>query len=241
MQITRIKKLFIIIWGILFLSNMPVISLAQIPQTINYQGYLTDSGGTPENGSVSMTFSIYDVDIGGTALWSQTQTVQVNQGVYNVILGGGTVPNPINLPFDRQYYLGVKVGTDNEMDPRQTLTSVPYALNKFLLACVTAGVRDPTATSVDVMILNQKNINVSDWSDVFNPFYIQPHPYAPTEIIWGLQCKDDWVNTGCAQGSRDGYNAGPDRDIAQFNNGCFSDDEEVQKLVVFTTCCKIVQ
>jgi hypothetical protein len=33
------------------------------------------------------------------------------------------------LPFDRQYYLGVRVNLDPEMTPRQPLTAVPYALN----------------------------------------------------------------------------------------------------------------
>jgi len=40
------------------------------------------------------------------------------------VLGNTT---PISIPFDAQYYLGVKVGSDAEMSPRRQLTSVGYA------------------------------------------------------------------------------------------------------------------
>ncbi len=115
------------------LFSLPNQSYSQIPKTISYQGYLTDktTGDPINNSAVAMIFSIYDVSTGGTALWSQTQDVNVTQGIYNVVLGGGTTPKPINLTFNKQYYLGIKVGTGNEMSPRQSLTSVPYALNGF--------------------------------------------------------------------------------------------------------------
>ncbi len=109
------------------------------------------------------------------------------------------------------------------------------------LACVTAGMRYPTETSAEFFLLNRKNIDVTDWSDVFNAIYIQPSPYHPESTYWGLQCKDDWINTGCSQSSTDGVNAGGDRDLPQYDNGCYSDNEEELKLVVITTCCKIVQ
>ncbi|MBI5635122.1 MAG: putative metal-binding motif-containing protein [Nitrospirae bacterium] len=105
------------------------VAEATVPQTINYQGFLTNTAGQPVNGPVTIVFSLYDMDSGGTALWSEThQNVDLIKGVYSVILGNGNpTPVVINLPFDVQYYLGVKVGTDQEMTPRQVLTAVPYA------------------------------------------------------------------------------------------------------------------
>ena len=85
--------------GILFLAVILFIvfsAYAETPKTINYQGYLTDAGGNPVNGTRSIVFSIYNVNSGGTALWSETQSVAVNNGIYSVILGSVT---PINLPF----------------------------------------------------------------------------------------------------------------------------------------------
>ena len=117
----------------LFLTFLTSLGLAQIPQKMNYQGYLTDPGGTPINGTVAMEFKIYDVSMGGIALWSETQTVVVSSGVYSVNLGD---VNPVNLPFNQPYYLGVKVGTDSEMTPRRVLTSVGYAFRALTVETI---------------------------------------------------------------------------------------------------------
>jgi hypothetical protein len=108
------------------------ICIAAVPQTINYQGYLADSGGTPVNGTVQMQFKLYSSESAtASPLWTEThQSVQVNQGSYSVVLGNGSpTPVPIDLPFDVQYYLGVKVGSDAEMTPRLPLTSMGYAFH----------------------------------------------------------------------------------------------------------------
>jgi hypothetical protein len=80
-----------------------------------------------------MIFRIYDSDDAktkpvGSELWAETHSsVQVNQGVYSVVLG--SAGSPLTLDFSTQYWLGIQVGTDGEMNPRQPLTSVPTALN----------------------------------------------------------------------------------------------------------------
>ena len=108
-----------------------------IPQLINYQGYLTDSGGNPLNGTVDMVFSIYDVDAGGSPLWTETQTgVPVTEGLFSVNMGEVT---PITLPFDVPYWLGVQVGTDPEMTPRPPITSVGYAYRAAIADAVKTG------------------------------------------------------------------------------------------------------
>ncbi|MBN2090797.1 hypothetical protein JW964_14385 [candidate division KSB1 bacterium] len=115
------KSLFLI--AIIFLF---AFSLFSQPQVINYQGVLTNAGGTPLNGNFSIVFSIYTVPGGGVAAWSETQTVAVNNGHLNVLLG---VINPIPYTVFNgpDKYLGVKVGSDPEMTPRKRLVSVGYA------------------------------------------------------------------------------------------------------------------
>ena len=113
--------LLIVLLQGLFASTMVY---ADVPKLINHQGYLTNSAGTPVNASVPIIFTIYNVPTGGTALWTETRTVIPSKGVFDVNLGETT---PINLPFDVPYYLGIKVGADAEMIPRQSLTSVSYA------------------------------------------------------------------------------------------------------------------
>jgi len=95
------------------------------PNLINYQGVLTQPNGTVVTGPVSLQLSLYNVVSGGTPLWQETQTVAIAQGLFNVQLGSVT---PLTLPFNVPYFLGVKAGSDQEMQPRQQLTSVPYAL-----------------------------------------------------------------------------------------------------------------
>jgi parallel beta-helix repeat protein len=107
---------------------IPMAGQAQVPQTISYQGSLTDSGGAPVTGPVAMTFGLYAVAAGGTALWAETQTVSVANGVFDVVLGadaGSPLPAAI---FESPLWLGVAVDTDAEMTPRQALAAAGYGI-----------------------------------------------------------------------------------------------------------------
>ncbi len=108
------------------------VSWAEIPETISYQGVLTDAGGTAvADGDYSLTFSIYNVDTNGTALWTETHaSVTVADGIFSVILGSvDPGVNPLDIPFDQQYWLGIAVNAGAELTPRIQLTSAAYSLN----------------------------------------------------------------------------------------------------------------
>ena len=98
---------------------------AQIPRTINYQGYLTSPSGGAISASLPMVLKIYGVVSGGSALHTEPQTIAVTNGIFNVLLGSGV---SLTLPFDTQYYLGVTVGADGELVPRQALAASPYSI-----------------------------------------------------------------------------------------------------------------
>ncbi len=95
------------------------------PEWSNYipiQGRLTDASGNPLDGNYSMTFRLYDVYSGGTALCQDANTVKVDNGLFTTAMKATDCPiNGQNL------YLGIKVGTDPEMTPRQHVDNVPYA------------------------------------------------------------------------------------------------------------------
>ena len=94
---------------------------------MSYQGVLTGTSGTPvPDGTVSLTFRLYDSSENSDTLWQETQSVQVTNGVFNVILGSNI---PLNLPFDKQYWLGITISGGTELTPRVTLTASPYSLN----------------------------------------------------------------------------------------------------------------
>jgi len=98
---------------------------AAVGSVIPIQGRLTDSAGNPLNGNYSITASIYDVETGGTALCSDTETVAVNNGLFTM-----NVDTCTSDDIDgRQLYLGVQVGSDAEMTDRQPIYPVPYAMS----------------------------------------------------------------------------------------------------------------
>src|SRR3989339_488037 len=110
-----------------FLLALTAVTCNAIPLQINYQGILKSSmGNLVTSSSVPIVFSIYGQDNGGSALWTETQTVSVSNGVYFAKLGS---VNPINSNlFDGNIkYLGIKVSNDSEMTPRLAMISVPYA------------------------------------------------------------------------------------------------------------------
>jgi len=102
-----------------------------VPHLINYQGLLKTTAGTPvPNASYSIAFTIYDgPTLGATNLWTETQTVTTASGLFAVQLGIGPIPLVDSIFNDTTRYLGIKVGADPEMTPRQRLSSVGYSYN----------------------------------------------------------------------------------------------------------------
>ena len=89
--------------------------LSAVPQIMSYQGVLTDDDGVPvPDGPYALTFAIYTVPTGGTELWSETQAVEVQEAIFDVLLGSVT---PLDLPFDAPYWLGVRVAPAPESAP----------------------------------------------------------------------------------------------------------------------------
>jgi len=97
-----------------------------IPLSINYQGFLGSNSGVPVDGSVNIVFRIYSSETATTALWSNSQSVVVQQGVFSVQLGDSSNPFPINM-FDNPLWLGLTVGSDNEMTPRRAITNTAFS------------------------------------------------------------------------------------------------------------------
>jgi hypothetical protein len=108
-------------------SFLAAAAVGEVPPTLSYQGVLADaSGSAVQDGSYTMEFRIYDVASEGTALWTESRSVEVLKGVFNVILGE---VNPILLGFDAQYWLGMSVSGEAELSPRTKLASSAYSLN----------------------------------------------------------------------------------------------------------------
>jgi hypothetical protein len=91
---------------------------------------LTDpnSGEPVADGSYTMTFRLYDSESGSSELWTETKDISVQDGVFSTILGDKTALDQ-GLFDSRALWLGVKVGADPEMTPRQRILPVAYALS----------------------------------------------------------------------------------------------------------------
>ncbi|MBU3741432.1 MAG: hypothetical protein FGM24_04010, partial [Candidatus Kapabacteria bacterium] len=115
-----------------------------IPRLLNYQGVvLKTNGDAVPDGTYGINIRIYDVPVGGAALWSESIDVKTVGGVFDVILGKDV---PLNLPFDRQYWMEFQLDNDEVMAPRTALVSVPYALRAERAAV--ADSLSPLATGV---------------------------------------------------------------------------------------------
>jgi hypothetical protein len=144
---------FILI-AVMFLCMYNTLA-AQPPDLLNYQGRVTDNG-VPVNGEQNMTFSFYSSATEGTTLWSETISVNVNEGIFNVLLGA-TEPFPEDLFSDNsEVFLGIKIGDAVEMSPRSRLVSSAYAMQASQAdkvrdgAIVTSSIADNAVTQAKI-------------------------------------------------------------------------------------------
>jgi microcystin-dependent protein len=118
-------KLFLKVIALVLALIIVPTAYAAIPHTIAYQGKATDKQGMPLTGAYSLTFRLYASETGGSPEWTETQTgVAIANGVFSVQLGSLV---PLNLTFDKSYWMTLEINSDGEMAPRTKLASVPYA------------------------------------------------------------------------------------------------------------------
>jgi hypothetical protein len=116
LKITIAMSLLVIMCGI--------VMAAPLAQNISYQGILMDRAGIPYNGTAVMEFKLYNVPTGGSPLATSSHYIQVKNGQFTT-----------NFTFNQNLYdgqalwLGVTIGKDSEMTPRQEILPVPYSLS----------------------------------------------------------------------------------------------------------------
>lgn len=98
----------------------------QIPQTLSYQGVLTDANGAiVPDGKYTLTFKLFNAAEGGRAIWSENQEVLIQNGLFTVALGS---VSPLDIPFDKPFWLATTVGESSDTGQRMELTATPYSL-----------------------------------------------------------------------------------------------------------------
>ncbi|MFB3897910.1 MAG: hypothetical protein ACE14V_16595, partial [bacterium] len=99
------KRMMLVL--VLLSLGLGVLSYS-IPQRINYQGVLKNksTGQILPDGNYSVTFRLYTTSTGGSAVWSETTTVTITNGILNYQLGSAVT---LSLSFNATYYLGVQI------------------------------------------------------------------------------------------------------------------------------------
>ncbi|MCB2180828.1 MAG: hypothetical protein KQH63_02245 [Desulfobulbaceae bacterium] len=118
-----------LIWGLVVGGVQTTV--AAVPDTINYQGFLTDSAGTPLEGSQLVNFYLYDHATTGSLVWNEQQTITLSSGIFNLQLGA-------DMPLDiadfggGDLYLEIEIFASGSgweiLTPRQKLTSTGFAM-----------------------------------------------------------------------------------------------------------------
>ena len=102
---------------------------AAAPRLVKVSGVLMEFVRTSMS-SVEMTFAVYKDEVGGEALWTETQSVEVDkEGRYTVLLGAAQADGvPVELfSAGEPRWLGVEI-RGQAPQSRTLLVSVPYAL-----------------------------------------------------------------------------------------------------------------
>lgn len=100
---------------------------------ITYQGKLLDANNLPVTDDVTMTFSIYNAQSGGTKIWPTTgeveKLVSVSKGLYSIKLGtgeGDDISLSASILSGTSAYLQVSIG--GNVLSRTAINHVPYSI-----------------------------------------------------------------------------------------------------------------
>jgi hypothetical protein len=116
---------------------LPTVAWAA-PLEIAHQGRLLDASGAPVSGSESVGVALYSVVTGGSPLWDQAYTVDVQDGYYSVVLSTDASGDPLDAAwFASSVWVEVR-RNGTPIGARTPLASVPSAFTALRVAGSTA-------------------------------------------------------------------------------------------------------
>ena len=161
----RFALLAFLLLSSFFLLSPPA---SAAPTTINFQGRLLDTTGTPvTDGLYNMQFKLYDASSGGTLLWSEVREnngsdyrVQVTNGLFTAKLGERTALSA-SLFSGNSVYFEITQATpatatcstascaswESPMAPRHQLSTSAYAFNSETLDGLDSGAFSQLSTA----------------------------------------------------------------------------------------------
>ncbi len=204
--------LIFVIFGLLLLLGSFNKSTAQqlsekFPKIINYSCIITDTdNNVVTDGEYNIIFSLYTSKDGGEPVWSELhEKVLVKDGEINVQLGGAAIPNPLNLSFNKLYYLGIKIDGNSELNPRIELLPSPFSLRTL----TANNVKDNSITNIKIApnSITDSKIKSVSWGKIkdlkeINAFRKNKTEEEPSVLpkYWRrygnyLEREDEWLGT----------------------------------------------
>jgi len=112
--LTRIVAFLILLTG-LFAQNLSIQGVAR-----------DNTGQSLGDANYGFTFRLYTGSTGGSAVWTETQTLYVLNGVFTAVLGD--VTSMAGLDFNVEYWLSLQIDNNSELSPRTKLILSPYSI-----------------------------------------------------------------------------------------------------------------
>lgn len=155
----RVAFILAIVFVLVFSMTSSVLAATGINQQINFQGKVVNktTGTNVSDGSYNFVFRMYTASSGGVAIWTESKSLTVTNGIFQTNLGDVTsLPGSVDFNTDT-IYLGIEYNSDGEMSPRIRFTAVPYAFNAAKVAGLTV-----TNTTGTLTIPNGETISFAE-------------------------------------------------------------------------------
>lgn len=168
---------FSILFLLLFLSVLGSSALADVPQMMSFQGVLTDDMGKVFDTTLPVTFTIYYQATGESSLWTETHpAVVVRGGLFDVLLG--SIEPLVDTVFvDSTRWLGIRAGSEAEMNPRTSFSTVPYSYRVNTIDSASGGTIKGDVTITGKVTIGPDNVNDNEGGFVAGQRNTAGHDY----------------------------------------------------------------
>ncbi len=133
------------------------------PRILSFQGKLSDSFNNPITTATNILFSIYnDKSAPGSSLWQETNSVKPDSdGTFSMFLGKNIPIPDVLFSQNPELFLGITVGNDPELIPRQQLATTSFASNSETLQGLEPITNTTKASNVVLALDSSGNLNIA--------------------------------------------------------------------------------
>lgn len=124
----RHEALLVISLLTICLLTYSTVFAADPPRLISYQGRMTDSGGSPVDTTVDITFAIFSDSLAADKIWEEVHSgVPIKNGLFEVLLGSSEYLKDDVLDGTTRW-LGIAIDGGGLMMPLEPVVSSAYAI-----------------------------------------------------------------------------------------------------------------